>query len=328
MSLSDTALVTLVQAKNFMRKDAASSLNVVAEYVGLGDDETVEYTLDNTPISGSLKLYVNGTLQVEDTDFTIDTATITFESAPTDTYPITASYDYAASDNTFEAYDDDLIENLINAATKKTEDYAGRAFVQRSITDSVNGTGRDTIRIPKTPVVSIDSVSYKKVVGKKGDGSTTPFDLGYTPKSDSLTVYVNGSEQTVDEDYTLSSQTVTFTSAPADGAKIIFRFEVELDLMDDYTERLHIGRLKGSWYKDYDYVVVYTAGYGSTMAAAQAAVPDAVMAVLSAVAVWYENRIGLKSESVTGIGSVEYGDPGVLPEISKRYLSSINRNLI
>jgi len=328
MSLSDTALVTLAQAKNFIRVDAATSLNVPAEYVGLGDGETVEFTLDNTPISGSLKLYVDGVLQVEDTDFTISEATITFTTAPVADAPITASYDTTAGDNTFESYDDNLLENLINAATKKAEVYTGRAFIQRSITESHNGDGLDILRLYRQPVALVTSVSYKKVVRKTGDGSTTAFALGNTPKSSSLTVYVDGVLQTVDEDYILSGSTVTFTSAPSDGAKIIFRYEVELDLADDYSERLHIGRLHGSWLENYEYVIVYTAGYAATRAATQALAPDAVTAILIAVATWYGNRMGVKSENVSGVGSVDYGEPGELPPASKRLLNSLKVSFI
>jgi len=326
MSLSATALITVVQAKNYIRLDAASSLTIAAEYVGAGDGAETVFTLDNTPISGSLKLYLNNVLQVEDTAFTLSTATVTFTVAPTNTYPVTASYEYSASDNTFEAYDDDLMENLINAATKKCEDYTGRAFIQRSITSSINGTGTDDLRIPYTPMVSITSVAYKKVVSKTGDATTVAFALGATPKTDSLKVYLDGTLQS--SGYTLASQTVTFDTAPTLAQKIVFRFEVELDLGDDYTESLHLGRLHANWAKDYEYVVVYTSGYGATRATAQASVPDAVMAVLSAVGVWHENRMGLKSENVTGVGAVVYGDTMELPAISKGYLSTIDRNLL
>ncbi len=115
MALNDLALVTLIQAKNHLRIDAAASLHIAAEYVGVGAPPAVEFPLDNTPVEGSLQLYVDGTLQVEDTDFTISGATITFTTAPGSGLAITASYDTAAGANTFESYDDDLLENLIEA---------------------------------------------------------------------------------------------------------------------------------------------------------------------------------------------------------------------
>ncbi len=328
MALSDTALVTLPEAKNYMRKDAAAALHIDAEYVGVGDGAETHFSLDHTPVTGSLKLYLNNSLLSETTHFTISGANITFVVYPPAGQAITASYDYAASDDTFEAWDDTLIEHLIHAATKKCEDYCGKAFIQRAITDSINGNGTNTLRLPKAPVVSVTSVSYKKVVTATGDGSTQAFNLGYIPRAGTLTVYVDGVDKTSPADYLLSGQTVSFTTAPALDAEIVFRFEVKLTLGTSYTEKLHLGRLSGSWLQDYEYVVIYTAGYGATRAAAQAAVPEAVLAVLAAVAWWYENRLGLKSESVTGIGSADYGDPGELPPLSLKYLAKLNRNLI
>lgn len=263
MSLSDTALVTCVQAKNYLRIDAAASLHIDAEYVGMGDGSNKEFDLDNTPVEGSLKLYVDGTLQVEDTDFTISGATVTFTTAPILNKAITASYDYAAEANTFESYDDDLLERLIEAATKKAEDYTGRAFVQREITETHIGDNKQVLKLYKQPVVEVTTVT----VG--GD-------------------------------------------------------------LTDYSERLSIGRLYSLivWPEDYEIVVVYTAGYGANRAAAQALIPDAVIAVLGAVAAWYENRMGVKSQNISGIGSIDYGDPEGLPEASKKKLDSLRVNVL
>jgi len=172
MSLSATALVTVIQARNHLRKDAASSLQVYAEYVGMGDGETVAFTLDNTPVSGSLKLYVNGTLQTETTHYTISTATITFVTAPTLNHAITASYDYAASANTFEAYDDELLEILINAATKKCEDFCGQAFIQGAITENRIGDGGTLLKLNKRPVSTFTSLTL--------DGTTLTEDTDFT----------------------------------------------------------------------------------------------------------------------------------------------------
>jgi hypothetical protein len=38
--------------------------------------------------------------------------------------------------------------------------------------------------------------------------------------------------------------------------------------------------------------------------------------------------MGLISESITGLSSTDYGDIEELPEVSKKFLSSLNRNLI
>lgn len=264
MALSDTALITLVQAKNYLRVDAAASLHVEAEFLGVGDGSDVTFDLDNTPIDGSLKLYVDGVLQVEDTDFTISGVTITFTTAPTLDDGITASYDYAAGDNTFESYDDDLLEILIEAATKKAEEYTGRAFIQGEVTETHIGDNTIVLKLYKQPVVSITSIT------------------------------VGG------------------------------------DALTSYTERLTIGRIYHPiiWSLDYEIVVVYTAGYAATRAATQALIPDAVIAVLVAVAAWYENRMGVKSQDISGIGLIDYGDSDGLPEASRKKLDSIKVSVI
>ena len=159
MTLSTTALVSLVQAKNYLRVDKATNLHVVAEFVGVGTGSEDEFPLDNTPIEGSLKLYVSDVLQVEDIAFTVSDATITFTAAPDLAAGITASYDYKADADTFESYDDDLLERLIEAATKKAEDYTGRAFVQRTIVEPRLGDGKQAMKLYKQPIDSIDTIT-------------------------------------------------------------------------------------------------------------------------------------------------------------------------
>lgn len=159
MALSDVALVTLIQAKNYLRVDVASSLHIDAEFLGVGDGADKTFDLDHTPAEGSLILKVNDVLQVETTDFTISGVTITFETAPTTNHGITASYDYAAGADTFESYDDDLLERLIEAVTKKAEDYTGRAFVQREIVETHIGDNKQVLKLYKQPVVSVDSIT-------------------------------------------------------------------------------------------------------------------------------------------------------------------------
>lgn len=201
MALSDKALVTLVQAKNYLRVDAAASLKVDAEYVGIGDAiETKIFTLDHTPVEGSLKLYLENVPQVDPTHFSIAVATITFVTAPPDGDIITASYDrvWEAGDDPFESYDDELLERLIEAATKKAEDYTGRAFVQRQIIEMHIGDNKQMLRLYKQPIISIDGVVvdgdaftdyisrlsigriYHFVVWPEGDEIMVTYTAGYT----------------------------------------------------------------------------------------------------------------------------------------------------
>lgn len=263
MSLSDTALVNLIQAKAYLHIDASASLEILAEYVGMGDGEVVEYELDNIPVEGSLRLYVDGALQVEDTDFIISGTTVTFTAAPGNNKSITASYNYAADSDTFEDYDDDLLEMLIDSATVKAEEYTARAFIQREIIEMHIGDGTQVFKLYRQPIVDVDSITID------GDALTT------------------------------------------------------------WLERLSIGRLYHSiiWEKDAEIIVTYTAGYGADRAATQALIPAAMTAVLIAIAVWYENRLGVKSQNISGVGSVDYGEIGELPEASKRLLNSLRANI-
>ena len=315
MALSSTALVTLIQAKAHLRVDVVVSLHVSAEYIGKGDGEDTTFDLDHTPIAGSLKLYVNNVLQVEDTDFSLATATITFTVAPALNHGITADYDYAAADDTFESYDDELLENLINAATKKAEDYTGRAFIQRTVTEQRLGDGTKVMRLYKRPISSFTSVTryYNDRVGT-GDASTVEFTLDNTPLG-AITLYVDGVEQTLTTDYTISGATITFDSAPGDDTMISANYRIRLS---DYLEQLSIGRLtrEATWALDYMYEIIYTAGYAATRAATQALVPDAVAAVLMMVAYLYENRTDLlKGEVVAELGSVTYDIPSQAKEL-------------
>jgi len=278
MALSDTALVTLVQAKNHLRLDVANSLHIDAEYVGMGDGSDKTFSLDHAPVEGSLKLYVNGTLQTETTHYSISGADITFVTAPTLNHPITASYDYAASSDTFEEYDDSLLEILINAATKKCEDYCQQAFIQGTITENRIGDGGNLLMLNKRPISILSSITLA------GTALTEDTDFTLYKEEGYLTRPVSVSPWTTD----------ILSLCWTEGAKII---------------------------------ITYIAGYGDTRAAVQALVPDAVLAVLTAVSVWYENRLGLKSQTISGLGSSAYGEIGELPEASKRLLSSLNTNL-
>jgi len=320
MALSATALVTLEQAKNYLRVNAATSLQVYAEYVGVGDGTDKTFDLDNTPVGGSLNLYVNNVLQVETTDYSISTATITFVTAPTNGYAITANYDKTASADTFEAYNDDEIETLIEAATKIAEDYADRAFIQRTITEYHLGDGKTGMMLFKSPVDSITSITMDISEGMTdGDGTTVAWTVAETPTSGSVKVYKDGVLQTLTTDYTISAKVITFVTAPADDVKIGITYTHALIRVNEWTEQLKKNRIIGlaAWASNIVYTVVYVAGYAATLAATQVLVPDAVQAVLLILADLYENRGDtVDSENIAGIGSTSYK----LPSRAKRIL--------
>jgi hypothetical protein len=57
-----------------------------------------------------------------------------------------------------------------------------------------------------------------------GDGSTTGFTILADRSVDDILVIVNGICLVPTDDYTISSTTLTFTSAPAASAGIVFRY--------------------------------------------------------------------------------------------------------
>ena len=313
MSLSDIALVTLIQAKAYLRVNHASSLHVDAEFLGVGDGADTTFDLDNIPIEGSLILKVNDVLQADPTHYSISGATITFVTAPPLSQGITASYDYAAVADTFESYDDALVADLIEAATNRAESYTGRAFIQRTITESHFGDGTEILKLYKQPVESITSVArgISEAIGT-GDGSTVEFELDETPTALSVKLYIDGVLQTITTHYTLDGATITFVAAPDDEAKITAKYTHTILAINEYTEWISIGRLKCEdlWTANRIFTVVYVAGYGADRAATQALVPDAVAAVLLILANLHENRVDhLKHETITGLGTVVYDIP-------------------
>ncbi len=321
MALSDLALVTLIQAKNYLRVDAAGSLIIYAESVGEGDGNDTTFSLDNTPIDGSLRLYVNNILQVETDDYTISGADITFIAAPGSGLQITASYEYTAGSNTFEAYDDDELADMINAATKIAEDYSDRVFIQGAITEQHQGDGDKTLRLFKRPVVSITSVVQEVSQAlTDGDGSTTAYTLALTPKSGSVKLYVDAVLKTITTDYTVSDNVITFLSAPADGAKITVTYTYAILTISGFEEQLSQGRIirLDKWKKGFIYTVVYVAGEAAARADTQAAVPDAVAAVLLIIKDLYDHRGDtVDSESIAGLEEVSYK----LPSRAERLLT-------
>ena len=94
----------------------------------------------------------------------------------------------------------------------------------------------------------------------------------------------------------------------------------------DYTERLSGGYLFGNWAKDAEIIVSYTAGYGDSDI--NSIIPNACLAVLDCVAEWYNNRMGVKSESISGIGQVTYNDEYDLPQSAKAKLSGLRKSLL
>ena len=73
-------------------------------------------------------------------------------------------------------------------------------------------------------VVAGSGVSFTTDKSNTGDGSTTAFTINSGRDVDDVLVFVNGICLVPTDDYTISSTTLTFTTAPAASAEIVFRY--------------------------------------------------------------------------------------------------------
>ena len=157
---------------------------------------------------------------------------------------------------------DNVIEALIESATRKTEDYCASRWVSRSIVETHIGQGEQSLYLYRMPISEVASVTI--------DGTA------YT----------------------------------------------------GYEERLSIGMLYGVWTKLTEIIVTYTAGYVADRTTAVANIPDAVIAVMEALGIWYNNRLGATYEQVGGIGALNYGKGLTLPDSVKAQLSSLRKRIL
>ncbi len=151
---------------------------VEAEYIGVGDGATAVFPLDHAPVlSGTLRLFVSGVLQVEGTDYSINLATgvITFLLGyiPILDAPITGSYSYGASPI---GADDTILTNLYEAAKVAADNYLNNPFEidvpQITFASAVAGDR-----------VTIDGVAFEATAGAT-DIPEHKFNVGGTDTQD------------------------------------------------------------------------------------------------------------------------------------------------
>lgn len=140
------------------------------------DSSNDEYTLANTPTSGTLQLYLNGVRQKITDDYTISGTTITFVTPPTTGDKITADY-------------------LVNAGS----------FV-----------GSNSFIYSETPSGTID-------------GNNDEFTLANEPLTGTLQLFRDGQLLTGGgADYTLATDTITFTTPPSSGSVLLAHYQKEV----------------------------------------------------------------------------------------------------
>ena len=123
--------------------------------------------------------------------------------------------------DTFLVYDDSAtslkkltLANMITGSTELATQAADGDFLLIYDTDAT--------AIKK---IQVSNVSPSKSSGTDtGDGSTTAFTINSGRTVDDVLVIVNGVTLVPTTDYTISSTTLTFNTAPSNGAEIVYRY--------------------------------------------------------------------------------------------------------
>jgi hypothetical protein len=109
------------------------------------------------------------------------------------------------------------------------------------------GTSGDTVSIPAGVTIANSgtatgfglTLTYTKGTAT-GDNSTTDFTISSGRAVDDVLVYVNGFLLTPTTDYTISGTTLSFATAPASSAEIVFRY-LPLTSNGTYTNQTETG---------------------------------------------------------------------------------------
>lgn len=146
-------------------------------YKFVGDGTTQLYVLSQSYVIDNINVSVDGLTFSPDIDYSYETGSITFVEAPPSSSNI-------------------LVTALLNSNTK----------LSGSFTGSFIGDGRGLTNIPLA--VNIDTYQFI------GDGATVGYILSYSYQEKSVFVNVDGLGYNQPSDYSISGDTITFTSPP------------------------------------------------------------------------------------------------------------------
>jgi uncharacterized phiE125 gp8 family phage protein len=98
---------------------------------------------------------------------------------------------------------------------------------------------------------------------------------------------------------------------------------------DDYIVYESAGMIYSLYlYDRYKIEITYTAGFLDSIDDAIETVPEAVLAVLMTIADWWNNPTGILSQSITGIGALNFEAELQLPGKAKAKLSSLRQRIL
>jgi len=203
---------------------------------GIGDGATTAFTLESDIESdiSSYAVLVDDTEMAEGVDFSISEDVITFNVAPASAAVIEVVHktqftlDSDVADDverySFSYTNSDGVETPLSFTngdfTVSGTTLTLASAVSTSLTMSVQ-SAQTTISSSLSPTAVSNEQNTESFSGVVGDGATVVFTLAESIADDSLyTVTVNGISQTVDTDFTISGNTLTFTAAPGAGETI------------------------------------------------------------------------------------------------------------
>lgn len=176
---------------------------------GTVNGSNVTFTLANTPATSSLKLTVNGLKKRLTTDYTISGTTITFVIAPASGSTLYAEYGY---DSLYVFY---LYKNGI-----LVEQGSGANFYTISGSTITFGTAPST---GSNLYCEYNTGTRERQETPSGtvNGSNTAFTTSLMPVGgNAMRVWLDGVLQRLTTDYSITTNTITFVTAPSTGQRV------------------------------------------------------------------------------------------------------------
>ena len=197
-----------------------SSSSILVSIAGVHQEPEVAYNL----AAGGTQIVFTAAPTTGDTVFIIylgiayDTGEVLSTGSITNKTALTTGVEGA---DTFLVYDDSATSlkklTLANVIVGSTE-----LSAQAADDDVLLIYDTDASAIKK---IQVSNVSPSKSSGTDtGDGSTTAFTINSGRTVDDVLVIVNGITLVPTTDYTISSTTLTFNTAPSNGAEIVYRY--------------------------------------------------------------------------------------------------------
>lgn len=205
--------------------------------IGVFDDVNTTFTLTTTPVTGSVRLFLNGLLLAPGVDYTLSGTTITFTAAADSAFsglPFTAFYRTTDVGGTFVdgetpsgAFDDlNTTFTLASSVTSNSlELYLNGQFLSEGDDYTVSGSTITFLSAADSSFSGLPFLAFYRVsnTGANYAGNETPsgtidganltYTLAHAPVASSMRLYSNGLFLSEGTDYTITGTTITFTTA-------------------------------------------------------------------------------------------------------------------